>query len=158
MNKTMLWVLLVVSAVFFLYPSVTTLFDVLDAIGNAPAIPTTVLETRDRAIMQVLGFVSLYVFLGALLYTYNMPTQQMRTRNNELLPQPQVRKRSLRIDPMWSFPAGVIITLLGLVFQLILGVFDSSDFMNGIALPILYSIGMGLVSGFVLYFVLKYLD
>ena len=34
MNKTMLWVFLAISAVLFLYPSITTLLDILDAIGK----------------------------------------------------------------------------------------------------------------------------
>ena len=60
-----------------LQSSITTLLDILDTMGNIPIVSTAVIETRDRAIMQVLGFISLYVFLGALLYFYKLqPTQQ----------------------------------------------------------------------------------
>ena len=94
MNKTTLWALLAVSAVFFLYPSVTTLLDVLNTIGNAPAISSAVLETRDRAIMQVTGFVSLYVFLGVMLHYFKFPNQQQKIGNRESQLQSLMKKRS----------------------------------------------------------------
>ena len=104
MNKTILWLILAVSAVLFLYPSITTLLDILETIGNAPAVTSAVLETRDRAIMQVFGFISLYAFLGALLHSYEMPVQEQGMISHENQPRPQTRRRSPRIDPIWSFP------------------------------------------------------
>jgi hypothetical protein len=154
----MLWVLLAVSAVLFLYPPVTTLLDVLEAIGNAPAISSAVLETRDRAIMQVLGFVSLYVFLGALLYSYKKPFQQQRIDNSEHQPQPNMRRRSLRIDPLWSFPVGAFFSLAVLVLQGVNGVWNDSDLLYGVALPTLYSIAAGSVAGFATYLIITHID
>ena len=154
----MLWVLLVVSALFFLYPSITTLLDVLNAIGNASAISSAVLETRDRAIMQVIGFVSLYVFLGVLLYYFKFPNQQQKIDNYENQLQPQMRNRSLGIDPYWSFPVGAITSLVILVFQGINGVWNDSDLLFGVALPAVYSIVGGLVAGFLTYLIITYFD
>jgi len=158
MNKTMLWILLAVSAALFLYPSVTMLLDVLEAIGNAPAISTAVLETRDRAIMQVLGFVSLYVFLGALLYYYKLPIQQQGIGNYENQPQPNVGKPVLKIDPMWSFPVASAVTLIALILQFSWGAWNDSELISGVAIPLLYSIVSGLIAGLATYSIIKFLD
>lgn len=155
MNKTMLWILLAVSAVLFLYPSITILLDVLETIGNAPAISSAVLETRDRAIMQVLGFISLYMFLGALLYSYDNPIQQQRIDDYADQPQPApARNTSLNIDPSWSLPVGILVTLVAIFLQGSWGAFNASNLMSGLALPVIYSLAAGVIAGLATYMVI----
>lgn len=64
--------------VLLLYPSVTALIDAQNAINNYLKMYTNatqaLLTTRNNLVMQVSGFVFLYLFLGILLYL--QPTQQ----------------------------------------------------------------------------------
>lgn len=50
-----------------LYPSITSLIDAQNVISEYSRIPEELLAVRDKAVMQVAGFVFLFVFLGALL-------------------------------------------------------------------------------------------
>ena len=158
MNKTTLWILLSISAALFLYPSVATLLDVLETISNAPAIPTSVIETRDRAVMQVLGFISLYAFLGALLYSYKIPIQQKRIDSYENQPSQNLRNDSrIKLDPQWAFPVGTMTTLALLVAQYFAGIINVSSMLFGVILPIIISIGAGIIIGIVVYLLIYYL-
>jgi hypothetical protein len=53
-----------------LYPSITSLIDAQNAINELSYISGELLALRDKAVMQVAGFVLLFVFLGALLNQY----------------------------------------------------------------------------------------
>ena len=158
MNKTMLWVFLAISAVLFLYPSITTLLDILDAIGNAAVVPTAAIETRDRAIIQVLGFASLYVFLGALLYHYNLQPNQQRKYVQDSPPSTNTNHVSKKIDAAWSFPVSILISLVAIGLQGRWGAFDASDLLLGLALPLLYAIAAGAVAGLVTYLIIINID
>ena len=154
----MLWVLLAVSAVLFLYPPVTTLLDVLEAIGNAPIISSAVLETRDRAIMQVLGFISLYVFLGVWLYYSKEPSQREVINNYENeVPEPR-QLFSVRIDLEWSIAIGALTTLAVIALQYFSGIMDISEMVTGFVWPIAISIIAGLIVGLVAYLIIDKLN
>ena len=64
-SKTVLGILLLLSMVFVLYPSVTSLIDVQKAIGEASGyVASATIKARDNVILQIVGFVLLYLFLA----------------------------------------------------------------------------------------------
>ena len=155
MNKTVLWIILAISAVFFLYPSITTLLDVLQAIGNASTVTGAVAETRDRAIMQVLGFISLYVFLGFLLYSYKYPSnEQMEIDNNE----DRFPHFSITLNPLYSVAIGALTILGAIALQYFAGLIDTSEIVSGIAQPIAIAIITGLIVGLVAFMIIDKLN
>jgi len=67
MNKTGLTILLLLSAVLVLYPSITALIDAQNAISRAGSISAGLLGVINNLIMQVAGLIILYVFLYLFL-------------------------------------------------------------------------------------------
>jgi hypothetical protein len=64
---------------------------------------------------------------------------------------------SYKIDPLWSFPIGIFVTIGVLVSQIALG-FRGSEVIFGVALPIFYSIVAGSIVGLVAYLIITHLD
>ena len=152
MNKTGLWIILLASMVLFLYPTVTTLLDVLDVISQAPAIPQSALVMRDRAIMQVLGFISLYMFLGAMLYSYGQQPTNQNVGNTH------VNKHATDIGPEFSLVAGGLTFFGVLCWQIISGAIDFSNSPTGLVLPISISIIVAAIVGGAAYFIIYFLS
>ena len=63
-SKAILGILLFLSMLFILYPSVTSLIDIQKFINESRSIPSTLLKTRDNLILQIMGFVFLYIVLA----------------------------------------------------------------------------------------------
>jgi hypothetical protein len=131
------------------------LLDVLKAISSAPLVSAAAVETRDRAITQVIGFVSLYVFLGILLHSYKMPVPKKGTGNYG---ESQMRKPVPNIYPLWAFPLGAIVTLVALLLQIDFGAVGGGNLTSVLFLPSLYSVMAGSVIAILTCFTLKYLS
>jgi len=143
MNKTGLWIILLASMVLFLYPTVTTLLDVLDVISQAPAIPQSAL---------VLGFISLYMFLGAMLYSYGQQPTNQNVGNTH------VNKHATDIGPEFSLVAGGLTFFGVLCWQIISGAIDFSNSPTGLVLPISISIIVAAIVGGAAYFIIYFLS
>ena len=76
MNKNGLTIVLLISMVLVLYSPVTTLLDLQYYMDDYSRIPSELLKARDTALLQILGFVFLYIFLGAILHYYDFPSNQ----------------------------------------------------------------------------------
>jgi hypothetical protein len=63
-SKAILTILLLLSAILVLYPSVTSLIDIQRSFGGYGNVSTAVLKIRDNLILQIVGFVLLYLVLA----------------------------------------------------------------------------------------------
>jgi sterol desaturase/sphingolipid hydroxylase (fatty acid hydroxylase superfamily) len=147
------------SAVLVLYPSITALIDAQNVVNEySRYIPEQYLAVRDKAVMQVLGFVFLYLFLGAMLYYHKeQPIQQGKMNSPENQPMPQVRKTaSNRINPQWSFVVGFLASLAVFVWQFVSGIMNRTSIWDALVFPLVYGIIAGCVVGITLYAVLKH--
>jgi len=123
MNKNGLAIVLLISMVLVLYSPVTALIDIQNVMDDYYSIPSAALKARDNAILQILGFVFLYIFLGAVLYYYDLPSNKQykptRSIDNGNQPTQQARQTvsSGQIDPQWSFCAGFLVSLAVFVWQ-----------------------------------------
>jgi hypothetical protein len=83
-----------ISAALLLYPSVTNLIDLQNTISKSSSILGAIIKMRDNLVMQVLGYILLYLFLGTLLYYHKeQPIQQVAKGINQL----QVRNKKVQI-------------------------------------------------------------
>ena len=64
---------------------------------------------------------------------------------------------SNKIDPLWSFPIGICVTIGVFVLQIGMG-FRSSEVIFGVLLPTLYSIVAGSIVGLVAYLIIDKID
>jgi hypothetical protein len=86
MNKTGLWILLLLSMVLVLYPSVTALMDAENALREYDGLTVyqisfsdvypQLVALRNNLIMQNLGFVFLFLIIGTLIYSRGKETNQ----------------------------------------------------------------------------------
>ena len=103
--------------------------------------------------------------LAALLYVvgvvgYYAGRENVATSDEENVEEMQEdasQPDSNKIDPLWSFPIGIFVTIGVLVLQIAMG-FRSSEVILGVALPIFYSIVAGSIVGLVAYSIIDKLD
>jgi hypothetical protein len=75
---------------------------------------------------------------------------------DEMLEDPS-QPVSNKIDPLWSFPIGIFVTIGVFVLQIGMG-FRSSEVIFGVLLPTFYSIVAGSIVGIVAYLIIPHLD
>lgn len=63
-GKAIIGILLFLSMIFVLYPSVTSLIDIQKLIGERGSISSELVKTRDNLILQIIGFIFLYLVLA----------------------------------------------------------------------------------------------
>jgi sterol desaturase/sphingolipid hydroxylase (fatty acid hydroxylase superfamily) len=156
MNK--LEILLVLSAVLVLYPSISALIDAQNAISELRHIPSELLDVRNNAIMQVVGLIFLYVFLYFFLNSYlgKQATQQIKPSADNT-PTQQVNLTSKRINPQWSFVAGFLVALTVSVWQFVSGIMNGvNSIIDALILPIVYGVVVGCFVGIGCYFLFKH--
>jgi hypothetical protein len=113
MNKTGLNILLLISAGFVLYPQISTLIDILNLLSRYGSISQEVLATRDTAIIYVIGYILLYVFLFFLLNA-NFENQQSQPANP--FPEKLPTHQESQALPLSKDERTWIILISGLVF------------------------------------------
>lgn len=156
MNKTGLMILLLLSAVLVLYPSITALIDAQTAIGRSGSVPAELLKIRDNAIMQMIGLILLYVFLYFFLNSYlGKQTIQQVKPSADNQPTQQVNLTSKRINPEWSIVIGMLAGIGISVWKLISDIpySGSPDFGSVIT----YGVIAGFVVGIGCYFLFKHI-
>ena len=67
MFKQLLGLLLIFSAILVLYPMITSLNEVVNAINSSGYDNSVLVTARNNAEMQIVGFVLLYIFAGLVL-------------------------------------------------------------------------------------------
>lgn len=164
MNKIGLAILLLLSAVLVLYPSITALIDAQNVLSEYSSyIPEQYLAVRDKAVMQVLGFVFLFVFLGLFLNHYFGKQQSPSPQINPIIPvetvnqptQPQVKQlTSNRINSQWSIVIGMLAGIGISAWKLISDIpySGSPDFGSVITYGAIASFAVGIGS----YFLFKH--
>jgi len=163
MNKNGLAIVLLISMVLVLYSPVTALIDLQNVMDDYYSISSALLKARDDAILQILGFVFLYIFLGAVLYYYDLPSNQQykptRSIDNGNQPTQQARQTvsSGQINPQWSFCAGFLVALAVFLWQLSSAIERNLVNQTGVDFvgPIVYAIIAGCVVGTSFYLLTK---
>jgi hypothetical protein len=179
MNKKVLAILLMLSAVLVLYPSMSALVDaqnVLDTeglggwINGVPYFDEALESARNKLIMQNLGFISLFSFLGILLYYFEkQPTQQRETNQKTILTETKTSHKESKPTnvkatvPLSKNARNRIFLIGALVF---IGVFiwqyidiysnGNHDPVNSAIAPIFYGVIASCIVGMVLYFLVRY--
>lgn len=96
--KTISSLLLLVSMILVLEPSIRTLINLEEAMsGYSWSIPKEILEARDGLIKQILGYVLLYIsmFLGIWYLPQKEIQQEPKEIQRESKPKPEPRKTIL---------------------------------------------------------------
>ncbi len=63
-GKTILAIMLLLSMILVLYPLVTSLIEVQQEISDRSSVPSELVKARDNLVLQIVGFVFLYIVLA----------------------------------------------------------------------------------------------
>ena len=129
-SKTILGILLLLSMIFVLYPSVTSLIDIQKSISDSRYLSSEALKelvkARDNLILQIMGFVFLYIVL-AFGFNFIKFTEQQNT-SMSIEPQESKPTKSQQIiepkppkivKPLTNKTKNVIAVLSSSVFMLV---------------------------------------
>ena len=113
--------------------------------------------------MQNLGFIFLYLFLGLGLHYYKPTSPQTESiqPNNPFEPQETKSKSQVKqttsgkINPLWSFFAGLLVFIMVAVWQIVSAAKHASNVMDGLIFPIIYGIIIGCVVGIAFYVITR---
>jgi len=130
-SKTVLGILLLLSMVFLLYPSVTSLIDIQKAIGEASRygygdVDLALISSRDNLVLQIVGFVFLYIVLAfgfnfirfEQQQTLTEPQQDNPTRSQQIIEKPKPKTPRV-VKPLTNKTKNMIIILFASVFMLV---------------------------------------
>jgi hypothetical protein len=159
-NKIGLAVVLLLSMILVLYPSITSLFEIQNLIADYSIISSEALKARDNEILHVLGFISLYAFLGAILYYFDLPFNQKGKprhsldNDNQLTQQTKQAAIMGQINPQWSYVVGVLAFLALFLWQSV-SIFQNPselNFFNFLGYPIIADWVLGISFYFIVRF------
>ena len=111
--------------IFVLYPLVTDFIDIQKSIGKAGSVPSKLIETRDKLILMIIGFIFLYIVLAFGFKFIKIEQQQeilTRTQENESIESKQTikpAKPKKTIKPLNKKTQTMIAVLSTSVFMLV---------------------------------------
>lgn len=122
-SKTTLGILLFLSMIFVLYPSVTSLIDIQKLIGEQRSVPSEFVKIRDNLILQIVGFIVLYLVLAfgfnfikiEQKHTFPRPQEDGTTKPQEVIET----KTQRTLKPLTSRTKNVIAVFSTSVFMLV---------------------------------------
>ena len=122
-SKTILGILLSLSMIFVLYPSVTSLIDIQKLIGELGIVSSELVKTRDNLILQIIGFIFLYLVLAFGFNfikieqkdTFRRPQEDGPTKPQEVIET----KTQRTLKPLTSRTKNVIAVFSTSVFMLV---------------------------------------
>lgn len=121
-SKTVLGILLLLSMVLVLYPSVSTLIEIQKSILRYGA-SSAAIEARDNLVLQIVGFVLLYL---VLTFGFNFIRFEQREtlaelqKNESLQPQQVFQQKIPRVvEPMAGKTQNFIVAISASVFLLV---------------------------------------
>jgi heme/copper-type cytochrome/quinol oxidase subunit 3 len=146
--------------VLVLYPSITSLIDTQNVISESNYITPALLAVRDKAVMQVAGFVFLFVFLGALLSQHGKQPSHPSTSavSQETEPTMQAQQSPASNEKR----SNILFILSGIIFiAVFFWQFASAMMTHGstptdvFVYPIIYGLIASGAVGIALYLILK---
>jgi len=127
-SKAILGILLFLSMIFVLYPSVTNLIDIQKAIGEASRygygdINLATIKARDNLILQIVGFVFLYLVLafGFNFIRFEQQETSIEPQKSEPLePQQAIKPKTPKVvKPLTKKTQNIITVLSASTFMLV---------------------------------------